>query len=162
MLKLRSRAWTSCQLISDSEQVTDVKGQSQPNLNSKCPEDTIGDFCVPCLWMSITCYFLKVCKERKCVCSAGYSGSDCLQGNNKHYNNISPILISVNDFSLFNRDLRSWVSKTMCKLQLCLWQCERNVSIWMFWKLLWWKMRYTYVKIKCTGIKINNLLSLSI
>ncbi|XP_063907949.1 uncharacterized protein LOC135126082 isoform X2 [Zophobas morio] len=76
---LKSRTWASCQLISDSEQVTDVKGQSQPNLNSKCPEDTIGEFCVPCLWMSITCYNLKVCKERKCVCSSGYLGSDCYQ-----------------------------------------------------------------------------------
>ncbi|XP_063907960.1 uncharacterized protein LOC135126088 isoform X2 [Zophobas morio] len=76
---LKSRTWASCQLISDSEQVTDVKGPSQPNLNSKCPEDTIGEFCVPCLWMSITCYNLKVCKERKCVCSAGYLGSDCYQ-----------------------------------------------------------------------------------
>ncbi|KAJ3647841.1 hypothetical protein Zmor_019698 [Zophobas morio] len=77
MLELSKRV--SCQLISDSEQVTDVKGQSQPNLNSKCPEDAIGEFCVPCLWLPTNCKYFKVCNERKCVCSTGYFGRDCHQ-----------------------------------------------------------------------------------
>ncbi|XP_063907950.1 uncharacterized protein LOC135126083 isoform X1 [Zophobas morio] len=76
MLRLLSK-WVSCQLISDSEQVTDIEGQAQPNLKSKCSEDTIGEFCVPCHWMSYFHKIFKVCKERKCVCSAGYYGSEC-------------------------------------------------------------------------------------
>ncbi|XP_063908373.1 uncharacterized protein LOC135126330 [Zophobas morio] len=66
-----------CQLISDSEQIVNFKNESEANLNSNCPEDAIGDFCMPCSWIFDECKQITVCKGHKCVCSAGYHGEKC-------------------------------------------------------------------------------------
>ncbi|XP_063908361.1 receptor-type tyrosine-protein phosphatase T-like isoform X4 [Zophobas morio] len=66
-----------CQLISESEQIAYFKRYSQVNVNSNCPEDAIGDFCVPYNWIFEECKQITICKGQKCVCSAGYQGKDC-------------------------------------------------------------------------------------
>jgi hypothetical protein len=40
---------------------------------SECPENTIGEFCVPCEWIYENCELIKICDNDKCVCSSGYT-----------------------------------------------------------------------------------------
>jgi hypothetical protein len=43
-----------------------------PPTESDCPENTIGEFCVPCEWIYESCERVKICDNDKCVCSSGY------------------------------------------------------------------------------------------
>jgi hypothetical protein len=56
---------------------------------SKCPESSIGEFCVPCKWIYESCKGTKICDNDKCVCSSGYTNKDCYNGKVTHVYTIS-------------------------------------------------------------------------
>ncbi|XP_063918202.1 uncharacterized protein LOC135133665 isoform X2 [Zophobas morio] len=65
-----------CQLVEDYTLVSSAN--SEPKIESTCPENTVGTFCVPCHWIypSHNCDKIRVCTEYKlgrtaCWCSAG-------------------------------------------------------------------------------------------
>ncbi|XP_063918137.1 uncharacterized protein LOC135133611 isoform X2 [Zophobas morio] len=67
-----------CQLVEDNTLVSSA--MSEPKIESTCPENTVGTFCVPCLWIYPynNCDKIRVCtgyKLRKtaCWCSAGFT-----------------------------------------------------------------------------------------
>jgi hypothetical protein len=60
-----------CQLMSDNKKIIALRDPLQVS-ESKCPENTIGEFCVPCEWIYENCKQIKICDNDKCVCSSGY------------------------------------------------------------------------------------------
>ncbi|XP_063918266.1 uncharacterized protein LOC135133712 isoform X1 [Zophobas morio] len=67
-----------CQLVESNTLVSSAI--SEPKIESTCPENTVGTFCVPCLWIYPynNCDKIRVCtgyKLRKtaCWCSAGFT-----------------------------------------------------------------------------------------
>ncbi|KAH0808960.1 hypothetical protein GEV33_013831 [Tenebrio molitor] len=79
MIGLSEKA--TCQLMSDDKKIITFKDSLQVS-ESKCPESSIGEFCVPCKWIYESCKGTKICDNDKCVCSSGYTNKDCYYGKN--------------------------------------------------------------------------------
>jgi hypothetical protein len=71
----------TCQLMSNKNKIITFRDSLQVS-ESECPENTIGEFCVPCNWIYKNCEQIKICDKDKCVCSSGYniSNHDCAFG----------------------------------------------------------------------------------
>ncbi|KAJ3636464.1 hypothetical protein MTP99_000011 [Tenebrio molitor] len=62
----------TCQLMSSDNKIITLRDSLQVS-ESECPENTIGEFCVPCEWIYENCELIKICDNDKCVCSSGYT-----------------------------------------------------------------------------------------
>ncbi|CAH1363932.1 unnamed protein product, partial [Tenebrio molitor] len=76
----------TCQLMSDDNKIITFRDSLQVS-ESECPENTIGEFCVPCQWIYTKCELIKNCNNDKCVCSSGYNAWNtyCYQCQNGWY-----------------------------------------------------------------------------
>jgi hypothetical protein len=76
----------TCQLMSDDNKIITFRDSLQVS-ESECPENTIGEFCVPCQWIYKKCELIKICNNDKCVCSSGYNAWNtyCYQCQNGWY-----------------------------------------------------------------------------
>jgi hypothetical protein len=71
---ITSREYGKCQSMGDARSIAIVDSFSASE--SRCPESTIGGFCVPCTWIYRNCEQIKICNKDKCTCSAGYVVED--------------------------------------------------------------------------------------
>ncbi|CAH1364015.1 unnamed protein product [Tenebrio molitor] len=65
----------TCQLMSDNKKIITFNNSVEVS-ESECPENTIGEFCVPCNWIYENCKYIKICDNDKCVCSSGYNSAN--------------------------------------------------------------------------------------